>query len=359
MVYKVIGLMSGSSLDGLDIAYVQLEYVRGKWGYNVLEAECIAYSDAWQNDLKHAHDRTVGDFLKLHTAYGRYLGTSVREFMTRHDLEHKVHFIASHGHTVIHEPASQTTGQIGDGASIAAIVGLPVISDLRLMDMAYGGQGAPIVPIGDKLLFADYDYLLNIGGIANVTIQGDKPIAFDVCPANQVLNALAHRDGNQMDLGGAGAAQGKLLTDLLEKMNNHEYYRRVAPKSLSNEAAMHLLMPLLAETGHSNADLLHTVCTHIAAQVAKAVQPYSDGKPSSRMLVTGGGAHNTFLITELQSHLNMQNVEVVVPDAETVNYKEAVVMALIGALRWREEVNVISSVTGASQDSIGGALWLP
>ncbi len=360
MVYRVIGLMSGSSLDGLDIAHVQLEEVRGQWSFHILNSECVPYTDEWTADLRNATGKSVADFLKLHTAYGRYLGEQVQAFMDRYGLEHHVHFIASHGHTVFHEPHNATTYQLGDGAAIAAVTGLPVISDLRAMDVAHGGQGAPIVPVGDRLLFGSYDYLLNIGGIANITVQRPEgAVAFDVCPANQVLNALAAREGRTMDEGGAMARQGALLTEVMHHLGTNEYYSRQAPKSLSNEAAMGMILPVLHEGGYSTYDMLHTVTMHIAGKVTDAVRQYPNSKEQATMLVTGGGAFNTYLVEELQRQLAPLHVAVVIPDASVVLYKEALVMALIGALRWREEVNVLSSVTGATRDSVGGALWLP
>ena len=359
MIYKVIGLMSGSSLDGLDIAYVQLEEVRGQWSYQLIHAACIPYTDEWTKQLQQATNIPVGEFLKLHTSYGSYLSEKVSEFIAKYNLDHKVHFIASHGHTVFHEPASRTTFQLGDGASLAAVVGLPVISDLRSLDVALGGQGAPIVPIGDKLLFGNYDYLLNIGGIANITVQQNgTSIAFDICPANQVLNALAANAGKTMDEGGQIAASGRLLTDVLGELNDRPYYKQLPPKSLSNEAARDLVFPVLLESDHSNENRLHTVVVHIAEQISRAVAIYPHGKETATLLVTGGGAFNTFLVSELGKALAPLNIAVVIPEPDVIKYKEALVMALIGALRWREESNVLSTVTGASRNSSGGAMWL-
>lgn len=346
-------------MDGLDIAYVQLDEVRGQWSFKILEAECVPYDMNWTEALRTAADINVSDFLKLHTAYGRYTGERVNEFIEKYQLGHKVHFIASHGHTVFHDPTNNTSGQVGDGATIAAVTGLPVISDLRAVDVALGGQGAPIVPIGDRLLFGDYDYLLNIGGIANITVnQGGNMIAFDVCPANRILNGLAQKEGKVMDEGGALAAKGKLLVGILDLINSQEYYGQAPPKSLSNEAADMLAFPLLLESSYGNCDRLNTVVHHIADQVTKAVKQFPHGKEQATLLATGGGAFNTFLITELSKRLEHQNVTVVVPEPNVVKFKEALVMALIGTLRWREEVNVLSSVTGASRDSVGGALWM-
>ena len=352
--------MSGSSLDGLDIAYVQLDEVRGKWGYQILAAECVPYTEDWRTRLKNAISSTVPEFLELDTDYGKYLGHSVNDFMARHSLDHKVHFIASHGHTVFHSPSTATTGQIGNGAAIAAMTGLPVINDLRATDVALGGQGAPIVPIGDRLLFGTYKYLLNIGGIANLTIQenSENAIAFDVCPANQLLNELARRSGREMDENGAIALGGQLLQELLKQISEHPYYKIEAPKSLSNETAMAMGATLISNNGNKDADLLYTACHHIADQVVAAVTSTGGSEKAGQMLVTGGGAFNAFLMEVLRAKLNQIGVEVVVPDADVVKYKEALVMALIGTLRWREEVNVLSSVTGAERDSVSGQLWL-
>lgn len=358
--------MSGSSLDGLDIVHVQLDEVRGQWSYEILHGDCIPYNEQWTTDLRHAADIHVSEFLKLHTRYGRYLGEQVNKFIARYDLGHQVHFIASHGHTVFHEPENYTTCQIGDGAVISAITGLPVISDLRSMDVALGGQGAPIVPIGDKLLFGGYDYLLNIGGIANITVQeagqpqgiASTMIAFDVCAANQVLNALAEREGKPMDENGTMASVGSLIGDVLEDLNTGGYYKLPPPKSLSNDAARELVFPKLLESSHSIYDLLHTATQHIAYQVGEAVKQNPHGKEQATLLVTGGGAFNSFLIEQIQKALLPCKVTMVVPDANVIKFKEALIMALIGTLRWREEINVLSSVTGGSRDSVGGALWI-
>lgn len=352
--------MSGSSLDGLDIAYVQLEEVRGKWAFEILQAACLPYEDEWSQLLKGAAGLAGVDLLRLHTAYGRYTGEAVKRFIDEHDLEHKVHFIASHGHTVFHEPASNTTFQLGDGASIAAICGLPVISDLRAMDVAHGGQGAPIVPVGDKLLFGSYDMLLNVGGIANITIRReDGDLAFDVCPANQALNALAARVGKSMDENGDMARNGRVLPEVLAKLEDLEYYQQPSPKSLSNVQTIQLASAALSNVDADVNDLLHTTTSLIAGRVADAVARYGARKDQATMLVTGGGALNTFLIEELGRMLQPMGVTIVVPDTGVVQYKEAIVMALIGVLRWREEANVFASVTGAGRDSVGGALWLP
>ncbi len=358
MVYNVIGLMSGSSLDGLDIVFTTLEETRGQWKFDIVECECTPYKKEMAEALRNAPNAPLVDFLKLDTAYGRYLGEQINHFIDKYSLHHKVHFIASHGHTVFHDPASQTTKQIGDGASIAALTGLPVISDLRNMDIALGGQGAPIVPIGDKLLFGSFDYWLNIGGIANMTVKdGSKFIAFDICPANQPMNALARREGKEFDYEGEIAMTGKILPDILKALNAEEYYKLGGSKSLSNEYCMKLSAPLIDSQEATN-DLLRTTVEMIVTQIAEAIKKYPHGKETASLLATGGGSLNNFLAEQLRERLTPLNVNVVVPYEQVANFKEALVMALIGALRWREETNTLSQATGASRDSIGGAIWM-
>lgn len=351
--------MSGSSLDGLDIAYVHLNEVRGQWSYEIIHADCVPYTKDMSDKLRNVPQMSVPDFLKLHTSYGRFLGEAVNNFIDKHSIHHQVHLIASHGHTVMHEPQNNTSGQIGDGATIAAVTGLPVVSDLRNMDVALGGQGAPIVPIGDKLLFGQYDYWLNIGGIANITVMhNDAPLAFDVCPANQVLNGLAEMAGKEMDRDGEMARSGHLQLDILADLADEDYYLKQPPKSLSNEQAKQLVFPILLESKNEINDLLRTATQHIADKIAAAVKDYPTTKEMPVLLATGGGALNTYLMECLRDELAKQNTELHIPDENTVQYKEAIVMALIGVLRFREETNVLSSVTGASRDSISGALWM-
>lgn len=359
MVYNVIGLMSGSSLDGLDIAYTRLTEISGKWSYEIMEAECVPYPAGLAADLKRANTLPVPAFLRLHTGYGHYLAQEVNAFIERNHLQHKVHFIASHGHTVWHEPSAKTTSQIGDGAAIAAHTLLPVISDLRSMDIALGGQGAPIVPVADQLLFADYDFCLNIGGIANVTINGQEPVAFDICPANQLLNYFAAKQNKEYDDKGAMARSGNNQESVLEKVNEVAFYHYPTPKSLHNGFVTEEVLPHFADLDN-HSDALHTAARHIAVQIAKAILPYQHPLQTQKMLVTGGGAFNDFLVEVLKEELDKNGtMELVIPDEQTIKHKEAVAMALIGTLRWREEINVLHTVTGAQRSSSGGAMWLP
>lgn len=354
--------MSGSSLDGLDICFAQIEETRGKWSAQIMHADCYPYNEEWTQNLRQAAQLPVHDFLRLHTAYGRYTAQLVNQFIEQNDLQHKVHFVASHGHTVMHEPHNKTTFQLGDGASIAAGLSLPVISDLRSLDVALGGQGAPIVPIGEKLLFGDYDLLLNIGGIANITIrQADNSYAaFDISVANQALNFLAQKMGKDYDESGSMAAGGKLIEQELAKLSQQDYYQKSAPKSLSNEAAMSMVRAFLDNESYPVEDRMHTMVHFICERIKQSIQQHlpEGSAQNQKLLVTGGGAFNTFMMQVLSDQLASIGVDLTIPDAQIVAYKEALVMALIGTLRWREEVNVLSAQTGATKDSVGGAFWI-
>ena len=361
MTYRVIGLMSGSSLDGLDIVFTELVFDGKKWQYEILVADCLPYSEEWINKLRDATHLNAYDYMLLHIAYGHYLGQQANHFIETNNLHYKVALIASHGHTTFHDPAKKMTAQLGDGAAIAAVTQLPVVSDLRALDIAFGGQGAPIVPIGEKLLLGDHAFFLNLGGIANISFnKDDEYIAFDVCPANRVLNMLSADAGKIFDEGGQLAASGNINQALFDQLNALEYYRQPYPKSLANDFGTNIVYPIIKNSGCSIPDALCTMTEHIAFQIKKSVEELISHQPSQNksLLATGGGAHNKFLVERLQDHLSALNTDVVIPDAQLINYKEALVMALIGVLRWRQEYNVLHTVTGANRDSIGGALWI-
>jgi anhydro-N-acetylmuramic acid kinase len=363
MVYRAIGLMSGSSLDGLDICFTEFSENAGKWEYKILCADTYGYSEEWISRLKNAGSLPALDYQLLHTEYGHYLGQQVNRFIEERKLKYQVALIASHGHTTFHLPSKKMTAQLGDGAALAAETGLPVVSDLRALDVALGGQGAPIVPIGEKYLWNEYDYFLNIGGIANISASGEPPSggwAFDVCPANRVLNMLANEMGKDFDEDGKIAESGDINRELLEKLNAQEYYSLPYPKSLANEFGTGVIYPMIRDTGCGIRDALRSYVEHIALQIKNAVVLLKKKQQATQkqlLLATGGGALNKFLIKRLNEELSVFNLEVLVPDASLVNYKEALIMAFIGVLRWRQEYNVLASVTGAKRNSIGGALW--
>ena len=362
MEYRAIGVMSGSSLDGLDIAFVSFVENRGAWSYEIKAAQTYPYSDDWQRKLQQAINLPAYDYLQLHSEYGRFIGGQVNLFIQAYNLYHQVQLIASHGHTVFHAPANGFTAQLGCGADIAATTGINVVSDLRAMDIALGGQGAPIVPVGEKLLFPDYDVLLNLGGIANITCKtGDDYIAFDIYPANKILNLLSAKEGKSFDENGALAATGTVHDALLDILNEQDYYSLPFPKSLDNSFGVQTLFPIIESyTNITTADALRTYIEHITIQAATVLKQLNEkySIANKQVFITGGGAFNAFLVNELQQALQPLGYHVEVPSAEVVNYKEALIMALLGLLRWREENTVLQSVTGASRSSIGGAVWI-
>ena len=359
MIYRAIGIMSGSSLDGMDMAFVEFTETGGKWSYEIIAADCLAYSDEWRGKLLSAVDLSALNYQLLHIDYGHYIGNKINEFIETNNLQHRVNLIASHGHTTFHLPHKKMTAQLGDGAAIAAETKLPVVSDLRNIDVAFGGQGAPIVPIGEKLLFEEYQYFLNIGGIANMSInQRGNYIAFDICAANRILNMLAAEKGFDYDEGGMMASSGEVDRNLLQQLNALDYYRQPAPKSLANEFGTSVVYPIIKNACLSVEDASRTYIEHIALQIQAAIIDNEMSDVNKKMMITGGGAFNIFLMERLTILLNEEEITIVVPHDQLVQYKEALIMALMGVLRWREEVNVLSSVTGALQNSIGGALWL-
>jgi anhydro-N-acetylmuramic acid kinase len=363
MVYRVIGIMSGSSLDGLDMVFAELHENAGKWSYEIIKADCYSYTTEWTEKLKSAITVSALDYQLLHTEYGHYIGKEVNRFIEENELHYKAALVSSHGHTTFHVPSKKMTAQLGDGAAIAAETGLPVVTDLRALDVALSGQGAPIVPIGEKLLLGEYDYFLNIGGITNISGSSKPPSGswgFDICPANRVLNMLANDAGKEFDEGGRLASEGTVDEKLLNELNSLSYYGKPYPKSLANDFGTDTVYSIIKKAAITTVDALRTYVEHIALQIRNGITTITDPRLTthdSRLLVTGGGAFNNFLVERITEQLKSINVSVIIPDENLVKYKEALIMGLIGVLRWREEYNVLSSVTGAARDSIGGALW--
>jgi anhydro-N-acetylmuramic acid kinase len=358
--YKVIGVMTGTSMDGLDIAYCILNENNGKWSYKIEVAECVPFPQKWKLRLQSLVLQNAVTYLKTDSFFGHYIGEEVRRFIEANELQDKVDFICSHGQTVFHQPENQMTSQIGDGAAIAAETGFPVICDFRTSDVALGGQATPVTPIADIIFFPEYKFCLNLGGIANISCKLDnKVIGFDVCGVNMVLNFLAGEFDLEYDKDGGIARTGQINQELLFDMNSQWYYEKLYPKSLGGGYVTKVFMPLLKKYRISIEDRLRTAVEHIAMQIGKDVNTVInneglDKEASYQMLVTGGGAFNKFLIERIKSY---SPVEVIVPDAQTIKFKEALMVALLGCLRLRGEVNVLSSVTGAREDSIGGAVF--
>lgn len=350
--YKVIGLMSGTSLDGVDVVSCTLGKRAGRWVFAINETQTVNYSASWRRKLSAAPDMTAEELLALDTEYGNYLGVLVRAFLMKKKI-HGIHFISSHGHTVFHQPQKRFTFQLGNGMALHAASDLPVVCDFRSMDVALRGQGAPLVPVGDMHLFSEYDICLNLGGIANLSLKLNKRrVAFDICFANMGLNHLAGTKGLSYDKNGKMASDGKVDLKLLEHLQAIYSRLRKRRPALGYEMFMSLIRPLLDRKGISLEDKLATVVESIVLEIANAI-PVSRSKRS--MLCTGGGAFNSFLMYRLVEACN-DRVDIIVPEADVVKFKEAVVFAFLGVLRVRNEINCLKSVTGALKDTSGGVM---
>lgn len=339
--------MSGTSVDGLDLAYCRFDKMDDRWAFKILKAETVPYPDTWQDSLLHiAEQDDVSIAVKDHQL-GVYIGTVAKQFIDKHRLSAR--FIASHGHTVFHEPDKHLTLQIGSGKAIAEACGMTTIYDFRSSDVAMGGQGAPLVPIGDRHLFHEYDYCLNIGGIANISYEeSGQRIAYDICPANMVLNYLAQQMGFKYDDKGKHAASGTLIKPLIRELQALSFYATTGPKSLGREWVWDNILPLLSKyQAHPTQDLLASMCEHIAMQIAERVQ----GHAGQRMMISGGGAYNEYLVQCIQKHTP---VSIALPDPLIIDFKEAMIFAFLGLLRLEGINNVLGSVTGSGKDHCAG-----
>ncbi|NJW53896.1 anhydro-N-acetylmuramic acid kinase [Salinimicrobium oceani] len=345
--YNVIGVMSGTSLDGIDLAHVELTF-SGTWKYKIITSETIPYSAQWQKLLSEAINFSSEKLNQLNEDYTEYLAEVISEFLSKNGI-FDTNAICSHGHTIKHEPEKGITLQIGNLPKLADLLQQTVVCDFRSEDVEYGGQGAPLVPIGDELLFGKYDYCLNLGGFANIsTSKEGKRIAYDICAVNTVLNWLSQKLNLEYDSGGKVAASGNLDHELLKQLEKIPFYEQEPPKSLGmewvNEQILPLLMPKI-----DIPSALHTYVVHIGRQIGKQVK-------NGNLVVTGGGAFNSFLISQIREHTN---AKIIIPSADTVNYKEALIFAFLGVLKLRGEINVYSSVTGASHDHSSGKIYYP
>jgi anhydro-N-acetylmuramic acid kinase len=343
--------MSGSSLDGLDLAHCLLYQGKQGWTYDIVYASTRSYPQSLRNSLASIAALTAEELLDLDIRLGRFMGQAIREFLLERQIT-GLDYIASHGHTAFHNPSRGYSFQIGHGAAIAAEAHIPVICDFRSLDVALGGQGAPLVPIGDELLFSDYDYCLNLGGYSNISWRHQgKRLAMDVCPVNKAINLLARETGEEMDRNGEIAREGHVHEPLLERLNALEYYRKSPPKSLADAWFNHEFMETVCSSEPlSLNDRMRTIYEHIAIQIARSTPRLYDGT----ILVTGGGAHNHFLMECIASKNANQ---MILPNTQLIDYKEALVFALMGALRSTNEVNCLASATGAREDSCGGIIY--
>jgi anhydro-N-acetylmuramic acid kinase len=347
--YHVIGVMSGTSLDGVDIAYCEFKLSGDKWLYKIIEAETIPYNQTWLVRLKELHKQPAFIFPKTDAFYGKYIGQLINTFIAKHKIQ--VDFIASHGHTIFHQPNKGFTAQIGSGASIYAETGITTINDFRVVDVALGGQGAPLVPIGDQLLFNEFEGCLNLGGFSNISFNKDNQrIAFDISPCNIIMNTVANLLGFDFDNEGRIASEGKVNENLFEHLNSLTFYKQLPPKSLGIEWVNEHFWPTIKQFEIQPEDLLATINKHIANQIAQVIK--SNNLKS--VLTTGGGAFNNTLVNEINFQTRSA---LVIPNKHLVNYKEALIFGFLGVLRLRETNNSLMSITGAKKNSIGGAIW--
>jgi anhydro-N-acetylmuramic acid kinase len=348
--YIGIGCLSGASIDGLDLVACRFTFDTS-WHFEILKSATIPYSHKWIGKLSTADGLQAIDLAILNNEYGRFIGKQVAKFSA--DLTETPDFVSSHGHTVFHIPHKNLTLQIGNGAFIAAYSSLSTVCDFRSLDLALNGQGAPLVPVGDELLFGEYEICLNLGGIANLSYrEDDERRAFDICPVNMALNHFIKELGYEYDLDGTLGRTGKVQEELLELLNSMDIYQQKGPKSLSREIFENNFLPLINSFQLSPENILRTLYEHISDQLAAAVDQF----PKGQILVSGGGAHNVFLI-ELFSEKTKHKT--IVPSAQIIDFKEAVIIAFLGLLRFRNEANCLKSVTGATHNHSGGTIYLP
>ena len=342
--YRCLGLMSGTSLDGIDLVICTFTKDR-EWKFKINKAITIKYPIYWIDRLANLHKKKDAEISKTNIEYGGFLGEQINTFLG----DEKIDFISSHGHTIFHKPDENYTLQIGDGQEIANTTKIITINNFRKLDVELNGQGAPLVPVGDLYLFAKYNNCINLGGFANISIKEKNHItAFDICPVNIVLNKFSKKLNLEFDRNGENARKGNLIPELLDKLNNLTYYKRSPPKSLGREWVEEFIYPLFRKK-YKPHDILHTFCEHISIQIGK----YLNAKPT---LFTGGGAFNSYLISRISHH---SKSEIFIPNQEIINFKEALIFAFLGVLRIRNEVNCLKSVTGAIKDSCVGEINNP
>jgi len=351
--YYVIGLMSGTSVDGVDLAYCSFEY-KNKWSSDILYSKTVSYPDDMQERLKNCVDLPSVELLQLDHELGKWFGKQISRFISKENLTPLL--IASHGHTVFHQPKRGFTYQIGNLYEIYHQVKIPVAGDFRSLDVTLGGQGAPLVPIGDSQLFSDYDFCLNLGGFSNISFdKNGKRLAFDICAVNSVLNYLAEKKGLPFDRNGETGANGRFIEALFLKLNELDYYQLKGPKSLGIEWVNEKVIPLLNNSNVKVEDQLHTYYRHIAYQIRLAIDDFIRTGSSKNMLITGGGAFNEFLISNIKNQME-DKASCVIPSEKMISYKEALIFAFLGLLRWMNKTNTLKSVTGAKYDSSGGVI---
>ena len=348
--YNIVGVMSGTSLDGLDLALCEFSITDGVFDFKILDALTVKYDKKQKTKLQSAPYLNVENYFSLHHQFGRFIAKEVNLFTANHSLVIKG--IASHGHTIFHQPKKGFSTQLGCGATITANTGLITICDFRSLDVALKGQGAPLVPIGDKLLFGNHQSCLNIGGIANISFDNlnGQRTAFDICVANLGLNFYSEKVGKDYDHNGEMAAEGKLCTELFNDLNNLPFFKATGAKSLGREWFENDFLRVIENYQLTVNDILCTLTHHCAYQISQTL----NNNKLNNVFITGGGAFNNYLINTLKHYFNGT---VTIPDEQVVNFKESLIFAFLGYLRLTEQTNTLCTVTGAVKDSIGGAVY--
>ncbi|WP_194767389.1 anhydro-N-acetylmuramic acid kinase [Tamlana sp. I1] len=349
--YNVIGVMSGTSLDGIDLIQAHFRF-DGVWQFEILKAETVTYPESWKKKLSHLVSCSIDELKTIDDDYTDYLAEVIKNFIEKNAIQH-IDAVCSHGHTALHQPDEKLTLQIGNLPKIAALINQKVVCDFRVQDVELGGQGAPLVPIGDQLLFSEYDFCLNLGGFANISMDIDgKRIAYDICPVNIVMNHYVEKFGFDYDDGGQIASKGELNESLLNDLNHLDFYKAAFPKSLGLEWVRECVFPLIDAYQLQVPDILRTFVEHIAIQIASEFKI----KNHASVLITGGGAYNSYLINRLKVH---SKHSIVIPSSHVLEFKEALIFGFLGVLKLRNEVNCLQSVTGASKNHSSGKIFLP
>lgn len=346
---KVVGIMSGTSLDGLDLAYCEFDAMTPE-KFKIIAAETTSYPEEWQQILRDCETCSGANLAEFNIGYSSYVAQRVLMFLSENSLP-QPDLLAFHGHTIFHQPNFGFTFQLGSGAALAVKTGIKTVSDFRTANVVLGGQGAPLVPIGDLHLFAKHQACLNLGGFANISlkIQNGGLSAFDICPANMALNELTKERNLAYDAGGNLASQGNVNNELLKQLNQLDFYQKAPPKSLGREWYLQFVFPLLSKMNISTEDKLTTFCEHIAIQVA------ASAKGSEDLFITGGGAKNHFLIDRISHHF--EGI-ITIPDETVIDFKEALIFAYLGLLRVHEKPNCLAAYTGSSRNHCAGSVHL-
>jgi anhydro-N-acetylmuramic acid kinase len=349
--FNIIGVMSGTSLDGIDLAHLSFEITNEKWSFQILESETIGYSQKWIDQLKIAVGFSELELQKLNVDYTILLGTIISDFIKKNKIE-TIDAVCSHGHTILHQPQNGITLQIGNLPEISSLCNQKVVCDFRVQDVQLGGQGAPLVPIGDRILFSDYDYCLNLGGFSNVSFEENgNRIAFDISPVNTVLNFYANQLGLDYDDKGKISRTGSSNSELLKELNQLDFYQKKYPKSLGFEFVKETILPIIEKYTITIEDKMATFTEHIAIQIALALR-----NKKNNLFITGGGAYNDFMIERIQFHL--PETKIMIPERKIIEFKESLIFGLLGVLKLRNEINTLSSVTGAKMDHSSGEIYI-